>query len=75
MQEFRQNRLRGGGAAHGTPGARANSVSSGGVLGGTDPGEDEIKKKTSKGIFGSIFRKGSRDKRKDEEEKSSNTSQ
>jgi hypothetical protein len=32
-------------------------VSSGGGVGGTDPGEDEIRKKTSKGIFG-IFSRG-----------------
>jgi hypothetical protein len=58
----------------GTPGGvRANSVSSGGALGGTDPGDDEVRKKTSKGIFG-MFRKGSRDKKKDEEEKTSNSS-
>ena len=51
-------------------GVRGSSVSSGGAMmaGGTDPGEDEIRKKTNKGIFG-IFRKGSRDKRKEEDEK------
>lgn len=45
-------------------GKRANSVSSGGapVGGGTDPNEEDVRKKTSKGIFG-LFRKGSRDKR------------
>jgi hypothetical protein len=43
------------------------------MTGGTDPGEEELRKKTSKGIFG-LFRKGSRYKRKDEEEKTSNTS-
>ena len=70
VQDLRQNSHR----QIGTPGGvRANSVSSGGVLGGTDPGEDEVRKKTSKGIFG-MFRKGSRDKKKDEEEKTSNSS-
>lgn len=44
-------------------GKRANSVSSGGgAVGGTDPTEEDVRKKTSKGIFG-LFRKGSRDKR------------
>ncbi len=69
VQDFRQSRQRG----QGTPGVRANSVSSGGVLGGTDPGDEELRKKTSKGIIG-MFRKGSRDKKKDEEEKTSNSS-
>jgi hypothetical protein len=33
------------------------SSGGGGAVGGTDPGEDEIRKKTSKGIFG-IFSRG-----------------
>ena len=56
VQTFRQNKSKVGGA-------RANSVSSSGAPGGgTDPSEDEIKKRTSKGLFG-MFRKGSKDKR------------
>jgi|LauGreDrversion4_2_1035121.scaffolds.fasta_scaffold148948_1 hypothetical protein len=41
--------------------SRGNSVSSGGG-GGTDPTEEDVRKKTKKGIFG-MFRKGSKDKR------------
>lgn len=46
-------------------GARANSVSSGGGAGGTEPNEDDLKKKTSKGILGFFGRKGSSQQRRE----------
>jgi hypothetical protein len=47
-------------------GSRALSVSSGGPgIGGTDPGEDEVRKKTSKGLFG-MFKKSKGTGGKDE---------
>ena len=48
VQEYRSLKSKGGN--------RAQSVSSGGGIGGTDPGEDEVRKKTSKGIFGMFSR-------------------
>lgn len=47
VQEVRAQKSRGG---------RAASVSSGGMGGGTDPGDEE--KKKSKGIFGGMFSRG-----------------
>jgi len=68
VQDYRQ--LKGG---NNKGQVRGNSVSSSGGGGiGTDPNEEELKKRTSKGLFG-MFRKGSRDKRggKDEDSNSS----
>jgi len=53
IQDYRQNRK---GSAGSSSNQRAHSLSSSAV-GGTDPGEDEIRKKTSKGIFGMFSRK------------------
>lgn len=69
LSEARNVARHSGSAANAGKGPRANSVSSGGAPGGhygvgtTDTGEDELKKKTSKGIFGMFSRKGSSQRR------------